>query len=180
MEYRSSGRKRFGGGLSQMKLLHSTVPYNFAGIPDPDMASYEKARIVVLPVPFDSTTSFGAGARNGPHAIINASRFMEWYDEEIDFEAAKQGIATLEELEPVRANAEETVKRVEEVVEKILGDKKFPVVLGGEHTISCGAVNAVKKLEKDFSVLSFDAHADLRDEYEGSKFSHACTASRIS
>jgi len=161
-----------------LKLLHSLPPYNFAGIEEQydDPKYYEKARFVVIPVPFDSTVSFNAGQRNGPHAIINASRFMELYDEELDSRPCDKGIFTTGELEPCRANAEETVNRIEYEVKRVSYDKKVPVLLGGEHLIALGAVRALKP----DSVLALDAHADDYDEIEGSRFTHATWAKRAS
>ncbi|QLJ53109.1 MAG: Agmatinase [Candidatus Fermentimicrarchaeum limneticum] len=162
-----------------MRLLHSLPPYNFVGL-EPELTSFEKARVVVLPVPYDSTVCYRTGARNGPHAIINASRNMELYDEELGFEPASVGIHTLDELEPSRDSPRETIKRVESAVAEILEKKKFPLMLGGEHSISVGAVRAVSKLYKDLTVLQLDAHSDLRDEFEGTKFGHTSVMRRIS
>lgn len=161
-----------------MKLLHSMPPYNFAGIEEQyeDEGYYKKARFVVIPVPFDSTASFGTGQRNGPHAIINASRFMELYDEELDAKPCDKGIYTTDELEPCRANAEETVNRIEYEVKRVSFDGKVPVLLGGEHLIALGAVRALKP----DSILVLDAHPDDYDEIEGSRFTHATWAKRAS
>jgi agmatinase len=105
---------------------------------------------------------------------------MELYDEELGYEPARIGIHTLDELEPSRNSPEETVKRVEEVVAEIIENKKFPLMLGGEHSISLGAVRAVSKHYKDLSVLQLDAHSDLRDEFEGTRFGHTSVMRRIS
>jgi len=160
-----------------MKLLNSLPPFNFCGTEWP---AFEKCKVVVLPVPYDSTTSYNPGARNGPHAIIQASRNMELYDEELGFSPADIGIYTLDELEPSMKSPEDQVARVEEAVGEILEEKKFPVTLGGEHSISLGAVRAVCESFEGVSVLHLDAHADCRDEYEGTKYSHACAARRFS
>src|SRR5271157_3397742 len=162
-----------------MRLLHSRPPYNFPGI-EPELSSFEKAKVVVFPVPYDSTTCYGGGTRNGPHAIIIASRQMELYDEELGYEPARIGIHTLDELEPSMNSPEETVERVEEVIAEIIGSRKFPLMLGGEHSISLGAVRALLKSHKDMSVLQLDAHGDLRDEFEGTKFGHTSVMRRIS
>jgi len=137
---------------------------------------YGKARFVVLPVPFDSTASWGSGQRNAPHAIINASRYIELYDECVDARTCEKGIYTCDELEPCRGDARETVKRVKYEVERIAADKKIPVILGGDHLVSLGAVQALKP----DSVLVIDAHADDYDEFEGSRFDHATWAKRAS
>jgi len=163
----------------KMRLLHSLPPYNFAGI-EPELSDFKKARVVVLPVPYDSTVCYVAGTRNGPHAIISASRNMELYDEELGYEPARIGVHTLEELEPSRDSPEETLRRVERAVSEILENGKFPLVLGGEHSISIGAVRALAKVHKNMSVLQLDAHSDLRDEFEGTRLGHTSTMRRIS
>ena len=147
-----------------MKLLHSLPPFNFCGT---ELREFDDCKVVVLPVPYDSTTSYNPGARNGPHAIIQASRNMELYDEELGFSPADIGIYTLDELEPSMKSPEDQVARVEEAVAEIIEAKKFPLTLGGEHSISLGAVRAVCENVEDVSVLHLDAHADCRDEYEG-------------
>ncbi|MEM3555452.1 MAG: agmatinase [Candidatus Micrarchaeia archaeon] len=162
-----------------MRLLHSLPPYNFAGL-EPEHADFNKAKVVVLPVPYDSTVCYTAGTRNGPHAIITASRQMELYDEEMGWEPATIGIHTLDELEPSRNSPQETMNRVERAVQEILENKKFPVVLGGEHSISVGVVKAFSKIHRELTVLQLDAHADLRDEFEGTKFGHTSVMRRIS
>jgi agmatinase len=160
-----------------MKLLHSRPPYNFVGIEE---IPFEKAKVVVFPVPYDATTCYGSGSRNGPHAIITASRQMELYDEELGYEPARIGIHTLDELEPSMNSPEETIDRVEKAIAEIIENKKFPLMLGGEHSISLGAVRALLKINRDMSVLQLDAHSDLRDEFEGTKFGHTSVMRRIS
>ncbi|MFH1575624.1 MAG: agmatinase [Candidatus Nealsonbacteria bacterium] len=151
-------------------------PFNFLGLNDQD---YEKARVAVFPVPYNSTTYWKSGTKDGPHAIIEASRHVELYDVEMKRDASKQGIFTLELLEPSKNSPEETVARIKSVVDKLLQDGKFPMMLGGEHSITLGAVHAFKEKFGDFSVLQIDAHSDLRDEFEGTKFHHACVMKRI-
>jgi agmatinase len=162
-----------------MRILHSRPPYNFPGI-EPELSSFEKARVVVFPVPYDSTTCYRSGTRNGPHAIITASRQMELYDEELGYEPARVGIHTLDELEPSMDSPEETIRRVERVIADIIENKKFPLMLGGEHSISLGAVRALAKTYRNMSVLQLDAHTDLRGEFEGTKFGHTSVMRRIS
>ncbi len=149
----------------------------FAGLAEA-FSDYKEARFVVLPVPYEKTTSYGKGTINGPEAIIDASRFMELYDEELKANTAESGIATLKPL-VVDDAPEVLTEELRKSCAKILRDGKFPVVLGGEHTISLGVLLAVKESFKDVTVLQFDAHADLRDEYGGSKYSHACVMGRI-
>ncbi len=149
----------------------------FCGLNEP-FSDYGKARFAVIPVPYEKTTSYGKGTANGPIAILEASRYMELYDEELDSNTAESGIAT---LKPVLSDdsPEALTEKLRSVCAKVLQDKKFPVVLGGEHSISLGMLLALKDYYKDVSVLQFDAHADLRDAYQGSKHSHACVMRRI-
>jgi agmatinase len=159
-----------------MKFKHFAPPYAFLGYQYP----LEKAKAVVAQVPYDSTTSYKPGTREGPHAIITASRHLETYDIELGAEVAEKiGIHTLDEMEPCVDSPKETVNRVEDLIEEIISKKKFPVMFGGEHTISIGAVRALKRKYQNLSILQIDAHADLRDKFEGSMYSHACVMRRI-
>jgi len=159
-----------------MQILNSAAPYNLFGLED---QSYEKAKFVVLPVPYDSTMSYGSGSRDGPDAIIRASRHIELYSEELGFSPADAGIYTLEQLEPDVSGPEAMVKRIAREVSIIIGDGKVPLLLGGEHTVALGAVMAIANAGDDFSVLHFDAHSDSREEFMNSKYSHACVMARI-
>lgn len=138
---------------------------------------YETAEIAILPVPYDGTSTWIKGADQGPRAILEASPNMEFYDIETDSEVFKHGIAT---LDPVTENAtpEDMADAVEQRMDTILKDKKFPVMLGGEHSVSIGAFRAIAKHYDTFSILQLDAHSDMRDEYEGSPFNHACVMAR--
>ena len=138
---------------------------------------YETAEIAILPVPYDGTSTWLKGADKGPRAILEASPNMEFYDIETDSEVYKHGIAT---LEPVTADSspQAMAQEVEQRVEAILKDKKFPVLLGGEHSVSSGAFKAIAKYYDTLSILQLDAHSDMRDEYEGSPYNHACVMAR--
>lgn len=160
-----------------MKLFYSKSPFNFLGISD---QNFDNAKVVILPVPYDGTTSYRAGTRDGPKAIIDASRFMEHYDIETKKIISDIGFFTLDELEPSSNSAEDTIMRVQEAVQDILNTKKFPVMFGGEHSITLGAVKAFSSLYKNLTILQIDAHGDLRDEWGGSKYSHACVMRRCS
>lgn len=151
---------------------------NFLALP-PEFSRFEEARVVVLPVPYDSTTSYQAGTRNGPRAIVEASRHLELYDEESGAEPYRVGVHTLPELEPALSSPEAMAARIEEVVRELLDRGKFVVMLGGEHTVSVGAVKAFRERFSDLSVLQIDAHADLRDSYCGTRYNHATTMRRI-
>jgi agmatinase len=152
-------------------------PNNFLGLDSPE-ADFPSARAVILPVPYDGTTTFKAGTREGPRAIIQASRELEFYDEETCSEAYKQGIATLDELAVTVASPREMVERVRKVGEWMLAANKLPVLLGGEHLVSLGMIQALAARYPDFTILHFDAHSDLREEYQGSGYSNACIMRR--
>jgi agmatinase len=151
---------------------------NFGGI-DPEYAALETAAFVVVPVPYDLTTTYQGGARKGPAAILEASCNMELYDEELDREIYKSGIHTLPALEAVASGPEGMLERVEQAVSGVLDLGKIPVMLGGEHSITLGAVRATRKRYSKLSVLHLDAHADMRESYQGSPFSHACIGRRM-
>lgn len=148
--------------------------------PPEEYTTYERARVVVLPVPYDSTTTARAGARDGPAAIITASEDMELFDVGLGYEPYRWGIHTLPELAPMSGNAEGMIARIEEVVGELADDGKFVVTLGGEHTVASGAARAFAKRIDGLSVLAIDAHADMRDSYMDSEWNHACTLRRIS
>lgn len=138
---------------------------------EPQYSSYENARFVVLPVPYESTTSYGKGTRNGPAAILKASAQVENFIPELGCEPyRKAGIHTLKSV---------AVARLESRVESLLKDNKIPVILGGEHSLTPIAVKAFARKYKDLSVLQLDAHADLRNSYKGRKDSHACVMRRV-
>lgn len=143
------------------------------------MSDKETSRIVVLPVPFESTTTYGGGCRKGPGAVIEASANMELYDEELRREPCSAGIYTSPPMDVVDC-AEEMVERVEAVAAEHLRNRKLVTLLGGEHTISLGMVRALSRVHSDLSILFLDAHADFRESYHGNSYSHACVARRAS
>ena len=150
----------------------------FCGPTDP-LCTYENARFVVIPVPYDATCTYGTGARFGPHAILEASANIELYDEVLGWEPYRAGIWTMEAIEPVVSSPRDMVARVSTIVGVVLNDGKVPILLGGEHSISVGAVQACCAHDPNLSVLVIDAHADLRSEYQGSSYSHACVQRRF-
>lgn len=154
------------------------LPQNFGELP-PEFSSFEGSRVVILPLPYDATTSWQPGTRHGPKAIIEASTHLELYDEELQSEPYRVGIHTLNPLEPSTSGPEETIQRVEQAVSWLLEREKFPIMLGGEHSITLGAVRAMLKKHKALSALQLDAHADLRESFGDSPFNHACVARRI-
>ena len=145
----------------------------------PEENDPESARVFVIPVPYDSTTSFKGGAREGPDAIIRASRHLEDYDLELDRDISLVGIHTTPEIVPDVSGPKAMVERVHRAVKSAANHGKLVALLGGEHTIAIGAVQALKERHDDLSVLYLDAHADLRDEYMGARWGHACVARRI-
>lgn len=155
------------------------LPYTFGGLL-PEESAFEHARVVILPIPYEQTTTYGTGTRDGPRALITASRNMELYDEELDYEVYQVGIHTLRELAPEASGPEAMLERIAEVARELLRHGKFVVGLGGEHTVSLGLVRAYAERFPDLSVLQFDAHADLRDTYHGTPFNHASVMRRVS
>ncbi len=141
--------------------------------------SYRDAAIAVLPIPYEATTSYMAGTRDGPREIINASRHLETYDEEIEGDVSRLGIHTLPEIETLTTSPADMVDRIHQAARSVLDDGKFLVALGGEHTITPPLVKAVVEKNPKLSVLQIDAHGDLRDIYQGSKYSHACAMRRV-
>jgi agmatinase len=150
---------------------------HFGDLPE-EYTALEHARVVVIPVPYDRTSTWIKGADEGPAAIIEASAHMELYDIETDSEVYKHGIFT---AEPVAGQQlpEEMVEIVAEQVRQYIRDNKFVVVVGGEHSVSIGSARAHVANYADITVLQFDAHSDLRHEYEGSMYNHACVMARI-
>ena len=151
-------------------------PFNFLGL---ERQSYEKSKVVIFPVPYSSTTYWKSGTKDGPHALIDASRRLELYDQETKKDISKVGIFTLEPLEPSKNSPLETIERIEKVVNSLLKDKKFVITVGGEHSITFGTIRAFVKIFKNLSVLQFDAHTDLRDIFEGTKYHHGCVIRRV-
>lgn len=154
-------------------------PENFGGIPD-EHSLYETARAVIFPVPLERSTSYEHGTRNGPSAILAASRHMELYDDELEMEPYKEiGIATLPAIDTTDGTMEEVLAELYTAQLGLLEDGKFSVAIGGEHSLTPPLVSATAKKFKDLTVLQIDAHADLRDEYQGNSASHACAMRRV-
>jgi agmatinase len=158
--------------------MYDNVPYNFLALPD-KLSSYKTAKAVILPIPYDLTLSFEIGSRLGPQAIISASRQVETYDDSLGLDPSEIGIATLPEMAQVVSGPEDMQKAIYLACLELLNDRKFVMALGGEHSITAGLVKAHKQKYPDLSVLQIDAHADLRDSYQGSKYSHACVMARV-
>lgn len=147
---------------------------NFLGIPE---INTEDAQVLILPIPFEATTSYGKGTKNGPEAIIKASQQVELYDHELGYELQeKVKIATLPEVKFHKESAEEAQAVITKAAEDYTD--KFVISLGGEHSITPALVKPFLKKYPDLSILYIDAHTDMREEWEGSKWSHACAARR--
>ena len=167
-----------------MRTLGWELPHTFLGL-DEEASEFEGARAVILPVPYEATTSFGAGTGAGPSAIIEASRYIELYDQELDAEPYETGVATLPALTLTGAGPQQAIQELRAAYDALLdaGAGKFVIMLGGEHSITSAPVLAwterLARAGRRLSVLQFDAHTDLRPEYEGSPYSHAAVMHRV-
>ena len=159
-----------------------SLPTNF-GLLEPAASAYETSRVAVLPVPFERTTSYGKGTSAGPAAIIRASQSMELYDEELGAEPSGQGIATLPPFLPEAFDMAEAMTELQDEARAHMQKGKFLVTLGGEHSLSQAPIKAAREAFGDGSgnigVVQFDAHADLREEFEGTPYSHASVMKRV-
>jgi agmatinase len=149
---------------------------NYGGLPE-EFSSYHSSAIIVLPIPYDGSSTWVKGADQGPAALLEASANMELYDIETDSEVYKRGIHTLEDLTTDKG-PDSLVPLVKNKVNELLKDNKFVVTVGGEHSVSIGAIQAFAEKYSDLSILQIDAHSDLRSEYEGSTCNHACVMAR--
>lgn len=154
-----------------------TTPRNFLGLEE-EHSRYDSAQFAILPVPYDSSASYMSGSRNAPTAIISASEHLEWFDEELHKECFQCGIATLDPIEPNLDGPKSMQDDLCEWAGRVISDGKFPFALGGDHSITGGLVRAAWKAHPDLSVLQIDAHLDLRDQYYGSSYMHACVMRR--
>jgi agmatinase len=144
----------------------------------PTTTDFDHARVVILPIPLDRTTSYVPGTRNGPHEILVASAHMELWDEETQTDVHSIGIFTLPEMEFPFASMDEVVSEIRRVTAELVTRDKFPFLLGGEHSITPAAVSAVAAKYPGLSVLQIDAHADLRESFMGTPHNHACAMRR--
>jgi len=152
---------------------------NFAKIEEKRYCNFKDSRVVVMQIPYDSTSTYRKGSKFGPQAIIEASNYIEQFDEELNTETYKIGIHTQRPQKVSILTPKRLVKHVEKEVLPIIDKDKLPVILGGEHSVSIGAIRAISKETSGLSVLQLDAHCDLRNEYMGSRYNHACFARRI-
>lgn len=151
---------------------------NFGGIEEAEFSDFDPSKILIFPVSYEGTVSYGTGTGAGAMAIVDASRNMELYEEETDSEVYKIGIHTLEEFTP-RETPEAMMKGLYERAAQLLQSEKFLCMLGGEHSVSAPVIRAHAEKFHDLSVLQIDAHADLRDEYDDTPHSHASIMARV-
>ena len=146
---------------------------------DPRYSRYRSSRFVVLALPYEATVSYGTGTSAAPAAIIKASTQVELFDEELRAEFFQAGIFPAQALECKSTGPEEIQKRIASAASEFLADDKFVLALGGEHSVSVALIEAAAQRWPNLSVLHLDAHADLRNTYQQSKYSHACVLRRI-
>ena len=151
---------------------------NFGGLPE-KFSSWKNSQFSVIPVPYEMTTSYMAGTRLGPRSILTASEYLELFDDELKIEPYREGIFTAPFVEPNLKTPQSTLRAIEKAVGKYVRRGRFPVLLGGEHTVTLGVLSPLMKRHGSFSLLQLDAHGDLRDRYQGTKYSHACVGRRI-
>jgi agmatinase len=151
------------------------IPFNFGGLPN-EYTQYKNSEIVIVPVPFDKTSSWLKGSNKGPDALINASRYLEHYDIETKSEVFKNGVFTGKKIRA--CNSQAMISKLSRKVAELLNDNKYVVTIGGNHSVSIGAVKGYGAVYDNFGVLHLDAHSDMRDIYEGDKYNHACFARR--
>src|ERR1044072_2439906 len=156
----------------------ANLPMNFGGIAEEEFSSFEHSRVALLPVSYEGKVSYGTGTGEGAMAIVEASRNMELYDEETDTEGDQVGIHTLEEMKPL-SPPEKMMDALYDRTKKIIEADKFMVMLGGEHSVSGPVIRAHAEKYHNLSVLQIDAHADLRDSYDGTPHSHASIMARV-
>lgn len=174
-EFRDAG----GAGLpAPLAALPWAPAETFLGIPTEGTA-FDRCPVVILPVPYETTVSYMGGTRFGPRGLIHASRFVELYDHELEAEPYTVGVHTLPELLLSGAGPEEALAELRRAMDMLIDAGKFTIVLGGEHSISAAPIQAHAARRPGLSVLQLDAHADLRAEYEGTPFSHACVMYRV-
>ena len=143
-----------------------------------DAAQNLDPKVIVVPFGLEKTVSYGGGTKNGPKEIIKASHQVELFDEELNKEPYKEiGIKTLKPF-PIKKNIKQALNQLSQINKKIIADNKFPLVFGGEHSITPGCIDPFVNKYDNITLLHFDAHADLRESYQGEKFSHASAIKR--
>jgi len=175
-EFRDRGGENLPEALRELPWGHREA---FLGLP-PNESTFGDAAVVVLPVPYEATVSYMPGTRFGPRGLLHASRYVELYDHELDFEPYRVGVHTLPELMLSGAGPEAALAELRTAFEALLGEGRFVIMVGGEHSVSGPPIlaHAARSAER-ITVLQLDAHADLRTEYEGTPLSHACVMHRV-
>ena len=164
--------------MNRLEKIITNNP-NFAQIPS-DYCDWANSSVVIVPAPFGKTVTYVKGTEYGPSAIIDASSQLEYYDDELGMETFRYGIHTEDFLEIDDLSPEDAIKIITEKCSKVIKNDKVPVTIGGEHSITLGPARALKEKYKDISFIVLDAHGDLRNEYEGSIYNHACISRRLS
>jgi agmatinase len=160
-------------------MKYYDIKNNFLAIED-KYSNFKDSKIVILSIPYEATTSYGKGTSKGPSAILKASHYVEFFDEELKKELCfEKGICAVQEIKFSDKKGKVALDIIYKKVKDLIDSNKFVVSLGGEHTISSAIIKAHHDSYNDISVLHFDAHSDLRDEYEDTKYSHACFAARV-
>lgn len=155
------------------------IKRNFLGI-EKEYSDYNNSKIAILPVPYENTTSYGKGTAKGPEAILKASHYVEFFDDETQRELCfEKGITTIKQINFKNKNTKRSLTEIYNKVYRLISDGKFVVSLGGEHTISISTIKAHLDYFKNISILHFDAHSDLRNKYDDTKYSHACFIARV-
>jgi agmatinase len=173
-----TARFPFFVGGEEIMSESANLPMNFGGIDEPMFCARETARVLMLPVSYEGTVSYGSGTGKGADAIVDASRNMELYEEETSAEVYKIGIHTLPTVQP-RETPEAMMNELYEKASSIVSPEKFICMIGGEHSISAPVIKAHNERFENLSVLQIDAHADLRDSYDGTPHSHASIMARV-
>ena len=164
--------------LSHFPGSMQDTPFTFLGLPDPE-GGLGEARVCILPIPYESTTTYRGGTRSGPAAIVDASRYVETYDEETLCDLADIPILTLPGVSPLLGAAEAMSERIRDVAREVVSPDRLLISLGGEHAITAPLVEAHLEKFGHLTVVHLDAHADLRESYEGSRMSHASVIKRV-
>jgi len=161
-------------------MKHLAGDKNFLKIDEEAFCSYAKSGFGIYGAPYEHTSSYREGSKDGPGKIIESSQFVELYDEELGRETYRScGVCTVPEIKFGKKTDEAALGLIESRTAELLADKKFPIMIGAEHTVTLGAVRAFHKKYPDLCVLQIDAHSDLRESYEGSKYSHASVMARV-
>lgn len=162
---------------SRIKTKQQKIKMNYFNLPS-EYSDFEKAKVVIIPVPFEETVTYKKGTINGPKAIEEATFDIEPYEHETDSEPIEVGVNTFKEIK--LSTAEETINKLEVDTTRAINNEKFPIILGGEHSISFGAIKALKKEYPNLTILHLDAHVDLNNDFDGDKFNHSCVMRRAS